>query len=520
MATEKVYLANKYNLIRVVWAVVFAFLASIAISREPDQAPAIIAILGLVAILPMLAITPIRRIRELLLGGLLISLTIYPTARVVAPGNLPIYLTDILTGLLLASLFLQRDRPKPDTDPDVRNLIFLVFLFWIPSTIFSTLHEIGITGIVLEPVYILIRTLLSIGVFFVILNLIRDRRYLHLVLWSLVIGMSVTAFLSILNSTLPPNHPIQLFLDSLTPIDLARKIELYATSGSPIRSRALIGSVNAAGALMTMTWALCVGMLVSGEFKKRQGWLWVMLALGVLGVILTYSRSALISLALVIVTFIFRRAYGRRRTIAGVVLGVILLLMVLTLFGSAFDMDFVFEKFASIASFTTDTIRDSNTARIMAYVNMPGFLVKHPPWLVVGRGMATEDLMTRGLLAPSLIDSDIFRTENHSLLAITFYQRGLLAMLVLILIYVLALRVVTKRPFSLARRSRRAPPMNNWLQVTIQASLVGMLSPALFDHLFGSHLNMQALLFLFLGLAVVAHRFTTQAALENSHHKE
>jgi hypothetical protein len=304
--------------------------------------------------------------------------------------------------------------------------------------------------------------------------------------------MVLSSVLSLVNSLLPANHPLLIFLDSQTPADLQSFHERYLETVGVVRARALIGGPNHLGALLVICWGITFGMAISPYFKPRRLLLAIILLVSTLGIITTYTRSAYLGFALIVLWFFFRSSGQRGKILFS---GAIALVIGLTIFMSTdlFNFDFIMSRFASISEAPSTDY--GNNARLRAYSEAPAFLVDNPQWLFVGRGFATFDLWLRGLLSNDLLKSEIVRTQNHSLIIMTFYQRGLLSAVLLVGIWIAA--------FILNRRySRQRQDEYRWLAISLQASLVGMLPAWLFDHFFASTIHMQTIMLMVFGLTI------------------
>lgn len=491
---------NGQLLVATIGGVCLSFLAGMGIARGKVGTGAILAGLGVVGATLALLVTPAHKTKTVLLGGTLFLLCVYPAARVVVRGNMPIYFIDILIGAaLLFTLFGNRAKQEWSSS---MPLPFLVALFWLPSSLLSFVHEVLITGIFLEPLYMLIRTLLSISLFFVIPSLVRSRRALDIVLWCLVIGVTISATLGFLQSLPIPNNPVRPILDDLSTYNLERKYARYEAAGRPVRAISLMGTSNITGAAIIITLPLTLGMYNAERFRRRWIALWWMLIFQGLGIAATYSRSTFLGTILVLWMLVHRGIRGRQRGLASAGL----LLLILLILGNStglFRFEFLADKFASLQDPSLG-YTETNQARLIAYRDAAFFLLSHPLWIIAGRGFAYNDLLGRGLVS-SLAVRQILNTPEHSLLVATFYHRGLLAMIVLVFIWLTSFRLVRGQQ-SQAHGVVHESSEYGWLAYAIQTSLIGLLPFWAFDHFFGTSIHSQALLFAFLSLVVVVRR--------------
>ncbi len=436
----------------------------------------------------LMSVSP-PKARTVLLNAILFVLLFHPTLRIVI-NNIPLYLVDLLLGILFISVVFSRENFSNHTIY-ARRLFWLVVIFWIPSSIFSFFYEVSLTNVWLETFYMLVRTLLSISICFLIPATIQNKRNLYTLLWIICIGMILSSILSLINSLLPINHPILLFLDSQTPADLQTFQAHYLENAGVVRARALIGGPNHLGTLLIICWSVAFSMYISRHFKPRRLMLGIVLFVSTLGVITTYTRSVYLGFALIILWYFFKSSGQRGRILFSFAIA---LVIGLTVFMSTelFNFDFIMARFATISEAPTTDY--GNNARTAAYIQAPAFLIDNPQWLFVGRGFATYDLWLRGLLSNELIKSEIIRTQNHSLIIMTFYQRGLISAAILTGIWLSA--------FALTGKYSAKDSEYRWLAIGLQASLVGMLPAWLFDHFFASTIHMQTIMFMIFGLAI------------------
>jgi len=510
MMPRRIPTFNAYRFASVFAVVILAPWLGWAVVRGQLRVGSIIVWLGVAGVALALLAMPARKAKMTLLAGTLLLLTVHPSARVVVPGNIPIYFIDILVALLLLVVLLQRAGEKPDW-ASVRPLPLLVALFWLPSTFFSFVNEARLTGIWLETTYMLLRTLLSISMFFVVPTLVRNRRDLHVVLWCLVIGMAIASGLGILNSLLPPDSPLIDYLDSLTPTELARAGAYYFQLDMPVRARGLVGNPQGLGTLISLIWPLAFGMYISGQFQRKRFVLWLILLAGSVGLIVTYTLSTYTGFFLMITTLALRHGGGRKR----VLMALVLILVLFLVGGEAsglLRLDYILYRLNdAVVSLRNPNVRSTTIVRLWAYADVPHFLLSNPLWLVLGRGFATEDLETRGLI-PSLTSLDWVRTEQHSLFVVTLYERGLMAAVVLALIWLTSFRLMNRRQPGI-KSGKVESPGHNWLTVSLQAALVGLLAEWM-SNFYTVTPHMRALIFAVFGLVVVAHRFVASGPAE------
>jgi hypothetical protein len=451
--------------------------------------PGLIVVVMVMFLLVVTAIArPYQESRVILLAYLLFLLAFYPTARIEI-GNMPLYFVDILTGLLLLPIIL-RNEVFSARSMYARRLYMFVTLLWLPSTIFSFLHEVLLTSIWLETTYMLTRVLLSLSIFFLIPVIVQNERELRLLLMTIASGAAATATLAVINAALPVDHPVLEFINSLTPSDLQLFQRRYLEGSGVVRARALIGGPNHLGSLLILSWSIIYAMFNSGHFRRTL--LGPILFIVFLGIIVTYTRSVYLGFALIITWFLLKSARNRGRIILNIIIALLLGLVVVSS-TNLFNFDFIIGRFMSISE--QGTADDGNAARVDAYTQVPGYLVNNPQWLFVGRGFATYDLALRGLLERDVVRADFVSTETHSTIVATFYQRGLLSTVIFIAVWLSA--------YYLMNRYIRPDNPYRWLAIGVQSALIGMIPGWLFDHFYVNTIHMQTFMYLIFGLAAV-----------------
>ncbi len=493
-------------MVGVLIAVLIAVLGGLAVGTGLLTPQMVMGISSAIIILVILGQARVLKSLMLLIALLFLLLTIYPVARVVLPGNLPLYFVDAIAGLLLLTIGL-RPRFVRRYWSDVQPLPILVLIYMFPSTIFSTINEISLTGVYLEPLYMLVRTFATVGMFFVIATV--TRRYMHVkvILWCLTIGMAVTAVLSMLNSWLPLTHPIQTLMDDLSPINLSKAVNSYLIGGQPIRGRALLQSPLAVGGLISLAWPLALGLYLTTRDKIRQYIIVALMIIAAVGLLTSYSRIAYMNFAIVLVMFVFMSPTGSRgstrqmRTLA-VIAAAVLVLVPIAVNAGLLRFDWIIGKFEDLAQ-PGETSNDM--ARILAYEDMFKLMTNGPSWLLFyGRGFSAGDLLDRGLIELSPEMLRIFAPYRSSVWVSTFYERGLLSALLLTALALLTLWV-TQKAKKLAKDDPFLEARYNWLLITLQISICCQLPAWVFDHYLVSLLYVQAVLFGTFGLAVALY---------------
>lgn len=449
------------------------------------------------------------KIKFLILYIAIILLTIYPVMRFQLTKNLPIYIIDILTFLSLIFI-INKDDIRISLEKKI--YIKLFWFLWLPSSFFSLIHGIFLTGVFAENIYMFFRTILSLGLFLLLTITIRNSRELDLIVYLLIFGMTVSGLLSVFNAFLPPDHPISIIIDNASPLDLNQATEDYMRSGQNVRARALFGSPNGLGSFLATSLSFAIAILLRETSTARKLLLSLVTVIGIVGTLVTYSRTAYLTLFIVLGTYLFYSLHIPKitfRVFQGGILAILVFLSLQTTFRIDITPGTTLDRIGEALEDSNANTR--NLKRIEAYQNMIPFLIDNPKWYFVGRGFAAEDIRSRGIIDWTTSSAEILITQNHSLIAFVFYQRGLISTLVFIFLWMSILLSIISVQRNMLLSQGATNKTRLLLNIASLAAILSMLPAILFDHFYASSIYMQYILFFFFGIAVTECKIDSTA---------
>jgi hypothetical protein len=411
----------------------------------------------------------------------------------------PLYFVDVLIWAAILSA-LNVEQPDWDQWTPLPQLVIVYILL----TVVSVIRQMWLTGVIIMPFLLLIRHLSGMSLALVVPVLVRTEQDLKAILWSLTLGGLITAIVTSLIAVPLPNNPVRRVFTELRPAqdpNFARRIIDFETP-EPVRGESLIGGATATGATLIVVWPIILGMYVSNCFEDHKQLLLLTLILGLAGIAMTYTRAMYFSIGLLLIALPTVIRGQQRRRLVWVFVGLVILVGVFFLGQSRgfFNFDWIGDKFSRMIADPGEA--HSDWARIAAYRNIGPYLLEHPLWLLMGRGVAWFKLYNYGL-----IDwfewADVTVTQNHSAWSRVFYERGLLAAVTLTWVTVLAVQ----RLVTISALDVKDLFFFPWLPQSLLLTAVAMVPVWLLYQFFGT-LGGQPFLFLFLGLTMVVQRFS------------
>jgi hypothetical protein len=465
------------------------FLSGLVLAYQPAAALGIVgAVVLLVCTGLFLRLGPEWR-GVLPLAAVAFLLTGYPVARVVI-GGMPLYMTDVLIVLALLAAFAG-ERPNWRI---VQPLPLLV-LAYILLTVLSSIREIWLTGVLPQPLYMLLRFTLSMSLALLVPVLVRKAKHTKVLAVGLILGMSLTAAVALTMSLPIGNNPMrEVVYPALYPINEGRYEFEYSDDGSPLRGTSLAGVATSTAHVITLVWPLALGLYMTSAFGGQPRWLLLVLALGAMGLASTYSRAAYLGIALVLAVAFATHKGAKWRYVVAMVLLLIIVLAVAQSMG-LIRLDYAQARFVTLVEEPTHRASQSRAA---AYRDIIPYLRSHPLWLVVGRGLAWTKLAGRELIDQSDWLGVFGTTQEHSAWAIVMYQRGALAAAVLTLAVLTAFLQIRRSPslHSTSSSFLRGLPRS------LQLVFIAIVPAWLVSHFFGDIIHGQSLLFLYLGFVM------------------
>lgn len=372
-----------------------------------------------------------------ILGVLLLAA---PRTRVVFVA--PIYFIDILAFLLII-LPVQGKLNRWVPKIPISKLVPV----YLGTMLISELRGLFEYGVVMEPVYMMVRYLIAVSLFFTIPRLVSRPEHVTHILKGMVLGTLLSAIVVILYSLGPTRSLVVSFLFSngfLNPgwQRLLELITIFGANEAAMRGRSLVGSATMTAGFLSVTWP--IAFITYHKFKQSFFWKRVALAtiiLAPIAVLMTYGRGAWIMVGVVLFLIaIFGLAGGRKILLMVLVVGSIVVTQI------EIDTDlFFFDRIFGQAKVTLDDpLSDvSTTERLLSYVEPFGHLWNNPSWLLAGAGGSGSKLQSRGDLKVQLYDE--IGLATHSAFSKSYYSFGVVAAVCQVLFVILGFRFIIVR---------------------------------------------------------------------------
>jgi hypothetical protein len=351
-------------------------------------------------------------------------------------ASVPIYAIDIL--IFLTWVYAQRlgsDRRKLP----LQGYVTFILIAAVLSEFIASLS----LGTLLQPLYIIVRTALAVSLFFSTPKIIQTKSDLEAILKAALIGSTVNAFLMIASS-LPQTQGIiasYVFRWSFL-IPSADNIALqYGNADAAMRGQSLLGvSILSAAFLNTfypMVFVLRDNQKLSILWKRLIN---AAMFLIPLGVVLSYSRGAIMGLVMIVgVVLALNSGKVRQPVLIGVAASILLFSWVG--WGSEY---FKFEWLQTknsyqLARFDTNTYI---TQRTNAYTDPFLVIRDHPSFIFLGEGFARDKVG-----APSVAS----QYAVHAVFGAAAYGYGLLAAFAYMLLLFNGLRIAWRYAWNSAK---------------------------------------------------------------------
>jgi len=397
-------------------------------------------------------------------------------------GPIPFYLIDLFIALTLYYAFRTRASGLPRGP-------FTTYILAI--TLFAVLGECGAaiySGDIVRPIYALTRTLLAISLAFSVPRIIRTPEDMSAVIRAASIGIGLTAFLMVLSSLALTRPFVANYVFSISWLEPASGSALrqLLPVDTSIRGRSLVGVSILSGAFINAFWPL---IALSLRLPSTRGlWRNIALACSVVapfGIIMSYSRGAILGLILVVCGLFF---FGSERSRSSVLAGAFLTLLVFNAVGWDSDV-FYFERVVerTTAAFNEPYKDEREWERIYAYSQPFEHALDNPTFLLVGEGTSINKT---GIAAQQRGQA------THAVFAMAYYSYGMVAALT----YVLLVIVVFLRLFRETSRARPPGMVSPLYYQALFAGFLGISTWFLFGHAAISTPRGAMLLFVFLGL--------------------
>jgi hypothetical protein len=401
-------------------------------------------------------------------------------------GPIPIYLIDIF---ILLTLYYARSLPKLIFNLPYKNLVkFVLFMILLNEFLNGLL-----IGTLIQPVYLMIRMTLAVSLFFVLPRIITNPQDLIKILKYGLLGTFLSALLLIFSS-LPFTRGISSILltnSFLMPNASSLESTLEAVGSSADRGTSLIGVSILSGAFLNVIWPLLFLLL---SFYKPKGImkyvLFATLAIVPIGVIMTYSRGAILAIILVSAGIVlFQKGKFRFIILVFLVIGYIGF-SIIGFDSKLFMFDRVVTRTEAALNNPYDDERESE--RINAYIQPFEHIINNPNYLFFGEGFAR--LKVRG----SFDHSYGINRADHAVLAKSYYAYGMITSFSIVFLYLL----LVKYSFRIVKNTPDNNLFSSKLTRLLFVVLLGFSSWFTFGHAAVSQPRGTMLMFFVFGLVV------------------
>jgi hypothetical protein len=214
-----------------------------------------------------------------------------------------------------------------------------------------------------------------------------------------------------------------------------------------------------------------------------------------IAILMTYGRTAWLTLIVVTAALLWFRQTGGRRTVIVLVAGVALIVQMFGWRSELFMIDRVVAT--TRTAIEAPAVGRSERERFLSYVEPFSHLLENPSWVFAGTGRSSERLSRRGNLGADLLVDERGRA-THSAFSIAYYCFGLLASICQIGF------VIFGFAYLLSHVSRATVPLATSVWQALFASWCGLSVWWLFGHGIAGEPRGSMVFFLVLGLVFSA----------------
>ena len=406
----------------------------------------------------------------------------FPRLRITV-GPMPLYLIDVF--IFMTWLYAQKLRSF--RQPRLANRLVVIIL---GAAFLSEITSGVRDGYMLEHIYLFLRTALAISLFFTVPKIIRSKRDVESLLKAAIPGIVLSALLLIATSLPQSRVFVVKYVFSNPFLEPSTRIQSWIMrfpSEKGIRGRSLIGVSILTGAFLNTTWPLLLYLYRRGNIG--QSWrilIRLTLFLVPVGVVMTYSRGAILGLFWVFLVSLFFAKVVRGPVVVGI--GLALLFFSFVGWGSNL---FYFERliYATEKINVDPWARRSIEERTLAYVEPFRHVLTHPLYWIAGEGLARWR-EKRFYRYPK------WNPADHAVFSAAYFTYGMIAAFAYVFLLLWAIRVAWR----FARRERRS--FATHFAQALFTGMMGFLSWFLFGHAAVSQPRGAMLMSLVFGLGV------------------
>jgi len=331
-------------------------------------------------------------------------------------GPVPLYAIDIL--LFVTFCYALGTQVADRRRNPFAGYIMIILFFAIAGEVATILTY----GKALQPIYLIVRELLAFSLFFSASRIVQTSEDIQTVLKAGLLGLLITAVLMI-TSSMPPTRSIAVAFFSFNMLvpaseELSRAFGVFGPPGG-MRGQSLVGMSILSGAFLNTFWPM-VALLY--RWPGLGGW-WKKLALAgtvlaPIGVVMGYSRGALVGLIFVVAGLML---FGSGRNRRGVIISVLLGLTIFSTVGWNSNL-FFFDRIENrVTAMIDDPYKDPReTERLYSYTEPFKHVIKHPRFFFVGEGLSVRKI-------PESFGGERAGKNYHSLFASAYYAYGMIA---------------------------------------------------------------------------------------------
>lgn len=423
-----------------------------------------------------------HRITVIYLAIVFLILTGFPRLNVKL-GPAPLYIIDVF----ITIVFVRSQNYKLIHRSFLNNYVLGILVLAVMSELLSMFFLPS----VLEGIYMIIRTSLAISLFFSVQKVIQSTRDLETVMKFGFVGLSITAVLMIFSSL--PNTRVLVMpifnASFLEPAEVSQLSEAFEQA-IVMRGRSLIGVSILSAAFLNSIWPLVLMKPKEDGIFQRMLRVIVSLLLPI-AVVMSYSRGAIIGLALVALSTLF---YATKQLKSMILNAVFIGVLLFSFVGWESDL-FMFWKIENktIQMIEDPTATETDRERLFAYIEPWQHLWDNPQYLYFGRGLSTEKVQ-KELKTGIKMGGKGENAANHAVFAQAYYSYGLIAAF----LYVFLLFSAIKTTFNYCNQS-----IPNTFSKTLLPGLLGLLPWFVLGHAAVSQPRGAMLFFFLMGLVAI-----------------
>ena len=404
-------------------------------------------------------------------------------------GPIPLYLIDVF---ILLSMYYARSLPKLTYKTPYKNLVQFILFMILLNEFLNGLR----IGTLIQPIYLMLRMSLAVSLFFTVSKIIRKPEHLTTILKYGLFGALITTTL-LITTSLPMTRGFSTIILSnpnLTPNANSLTESILSAGESGIRGSSLIGVSILSGAFLNVIWPLLFLLLTFFKPKGILKYIFIIsIALVPVGVIMTYSRGAILALILVSIGIVFFQKGKYRSIVLILLLGGYISFSFIGLDSKYFFFSRIVDRTEAALNNPFDDVREAE--RLNAYIQPFEHLLNNPFYLFLGEGWARKKVIKAEVLEGNEKRGD---RADHAVFAAAYYSYGLITSLSIVFLYLLLI----KHSFRIINNT----PNNNYFSSKFTrllfVVLIGFSSWFSFGHAAVSNPRGTMLMFFVFGLVV------------------